>query len=338
MKKLFEQINQQLNQNQDVVLVTIIADSGSTPRGAGARMWVSSSGQGGTIGGGNVEYQAYLRAQKALTEKRSQIHGYNLGTDDVAGMGMVCGGNVVVYFQYLSCQDQSTRELIDRCIELIDHDKDAWLIMDITNEAVWEMGVYTVARGLWGIRIDDVEPLLKNHPDKVRIGDQVYYSEPLVRVGTVYVFGGGHVGQELVSLLCHLNFKCVILDDREMFVSKELFPDAAERILCDFKEIDRYINVTRRDYVVIMTRGHQHDYEVQTQLLRKEPFYLGVMGSRSKIQYVTNRLLNDGYTRNQIETSHMPIGLAIDAETPAEIAVSIAAQLIEMRAHRNNRR
>lgn len=338
MKKLFEQISQQFNQNKDVVLVTIIADSGSTPRGAGARMWVSSSGQGGTIGGGNVEYQAFLRAQEALNEKRSQIYGYDLGTQDVADIGMVCGGNVVVYFQYLSSQDQPTCELIDRCIKLFEQDNDAWLIMDITKEAVWEMGVYTAARGLCGIHVDDVEPLLKNHPDKVQIGNQVYYTEPLVQAGTVYVFGGGHVAQELVLLLSHLNFKCIVLDDREMFVSKELFPDAAERILCDFKEIDRYINVTGRDYVVIMTRGHQHDYEVQTQLLRKNPFYLGVMGSRSKIQYVTNRLLGDGYTRTQIETSYMPIGLAIDAETPAEIAVSIAAQLIEMRAHRNNRR
>lgn len=339
MKELFQDIVRKMDAGQDLVLVTIIAGSGSTPRGAGARMWVSADrSQGGTIGGGNVEYQAFLKAQDVLETRNSQVSGYNLGSDEVANIGMVCGGKVVVYFQYVSARDKKTKAFFERCISQCSQAEGSWIIMDITDEVVWKMGIYTESGGLEGIEIEDYRTLLKNHAFRAQVGDKLYYAEPLVQTGTVYVFGGGHVAQELVPVLNHLGFRCVVLEDRELFVQEQLFPDAAERILCDFKEIEQYIQVTDRDYVVIMTRGHQHDYEIQSQMLAKKPFYIGVMGSRRKIKFVTEKLIADGYTEAEIAVSHMPIGINIGGETPAEIAISIAGELIQARAQRRYRK
>ncbi|MEF9946439.1 MAG: XdhC family protein [Lachnospiraceae bacterium] len=335
MKKVFESIQNYLEQDQDVVLVTIIAGSGSTPRGAGARMWVASDEScHGTIGGGSVEHQAYLKSLQVLKEKQSVSQGYNLGNEDVANIGMVCGGQVVVYFQYISHDDQGAIIFIQHLIAQCERDEDAWMIMDITDQSVWDMGLYTRANGMEGMEMDDVSPLLRTRAVRVQAGDKLYYSEPLVKSGVVYVFGGGHVAQELVPVLTHLDFKCMVLDDREAFANQKVFPDADQVILCDFQNIAKDITITPNDYIVIMTRGHQHDYEVQAQALPQKPCYVGIMGSKHKIAFVTKKLMEDGFTKEEIEACYMPIGTDIEAETPAEIAISVAGELILVRAKR----
>jgi len=92
----------------------------------------------------------------------------------------------------------------------------------------------------------------------------------------VYVFGGGHVAQELVPLLSHLDFKCVLFDSLEKFANKELFPSAESVIIGDFNNISASVSVTEKDYVVVVTRGH--DSAVQAQAMKLKPYYIGVIG------------------------------------------------------------
>ena len=159
-----------------------------------------------------------------------------------------------------------------------------------------------------------------------------------MQAGTVYIFGGGHVAQELVPVLAHVGFRCVVYDDRAEFANPQVFPQAAETIVGDLEHIGDRVAIGPQDYVCVMTRGHQFDYYVQKQAMELGPCYIGIMGSRSKIRVVTEKLLEDGFTREEIEGCHMPIGTAIGAETPAEIAVSIAGELIHIRALREGRR
>lgn len=153
--------------------------------------------------------------------------------------------------------------------------------------------------------------------------------------GTVYVFGGGHVAQELVPLLHHLDFRCVVFDDRSEFASETVFPDAYRCIAGDFERLSDYIEIQPEDYVCIMTRGHLSDYTVQKQVMKTPASYIGVMGSRRKTQVLREKLRADGFTDEELDRCKSPIGFAIHAETPAEIAVSIAAELIAKRADRH---
>lgn len=146
---------------------------------------------------------------------------------------------------------------------------------------------------------------------------------------TVYIFGGGHVAQELVPVLTHLDFSCVVFDDRPEFSNREVFPDAKECITGDFETIANFIEIKEGDFVCIMTRGHQFDYLVEKQVLKTPASYIGVMGSRSKTKIIHGKLLTDGFSEEEISRLKSPIGLDIKAETPAEIAISIAAELIE---------
>lgn len=340
MKKLFETIKQCMESKEDAVLVTVIASSGSTPREAGSRMVISKRGLlFGTIGGGAVEYRSQQMAADILKEKKSHVKGFKLAPNQVEDLGMICGGDVVVYFQYFSPENPDILPFLNKALALFDRDEDAWIITDITDEAAWSMGVYSKSVGMVGLDLkpDVAAPLLKTRAVQEQVGDKKYYAEPLVRSGKVVVFGGGHVAQELVPVLTHVGFRCIVMDDREEFASKKLFPTADEIILGDFSKIADYVTISENDYVVIMTRGHAHDYTVQEQMLRTNACYIGVIGSKTKIAAVSQRLREAGISQEAIDRVHSPIGMKIKGETPAEIAISIAGEMILVRAERQGK-
>ena len=349
MRRLFKELTETLKRGEGAVLVTIIASSGSTPRGAGSRMLVKADGTSlGTVGGGAVEYQAQCTAREVLAKKESCVKGFTLTRSQVADIGMVCGGNVVVYFQYISPGDRETAVFCDQVFEALSRDEDSWLILDITEETAWSMGLYCAGSGLLGTLAKTQEagdeklaealaPHLSVGAAQAEVLGRRYYCEPLVQAGTVYIFGGGHVAQELVPALAHVGFRCVVFDDREEFANRQVFPQAAETIVGDLEHIGDRVSIRPQDYVCVMTRGHQFDYYVQRQAMEMKPYYIGIMGSRNKIRVVTEKLLADGFSKEEIERCHMPIGTAIGAETPAEIAVSIAGELIYERAKRGGR-
>lgn len=338
MKELFERLRQCMLNGEDTVLITIIASSGSTPRGSGARMLVGKNGRiCGTIGGGAVEYKAQQYAGEILKEKKSSIKGYKLAPNQVEDLGMICGGDVLIYLQFISARDGDALSLVEHIIASFEKDEDSWLITDITEETVWNMGIYSKSRGGFGLNMSDDEfkPLLGRHALQMMIGERQYYSEPLVKAGKVIICGGGHIGQELVPVLAHTDFRCVVLDDREEFADKRLFPMAEQSKVVDFQKMTESIAITKNDYIVIVTRGHNNDFAVAEQMLRTDAYYVGMIGSRSKIAKTKERLLEAGIPQKDIDRLHAPIGIAIKAETPAEIAISIAAELIMVRAGRN---
>lgn len=336
MKGLFEELQKVLEKGEEAVLVTIIASTGSTPRGAGSRMLVKKDGSiKGTVGGGAVEYQSILTAKEAMECKASHTKGFLLNKNQVADIGMVCGGNVVVYFQYICPGDKGFAHFCTQVMAALDRDEASWLVLDITEDTCWKMGLYSSTGGMVGMEMPEhflEMDLFGNSTCQGEAEGRRYYVEPLVQAGTVYVFGGGHVAQELVPVLAHLGFRCVVMDDREEFANPRVFKDAARTVVGDLQRIGDYIQIRPCDYVCAMTRGHMFDYYVQKQAMAMHPCYIGIMGSRNKIRVVTEKLLADGFSREEIEGCHMPIGVEIHAETPAEIAISIAGELIRVRA------
>ncbi|MBR5488510.1 MAG: XdhC family protein [Firmicutes bacterium] len=152
---------------------------------------------------------------------------------------------------------------------------------------------------------------------------------------TAYIFGAGHVGQALELVLRHVNFKTVVIDDREKYVNRERFPDAGElRLVADFDHAFEGLNIDENSYIVIVTRGHAGDYSVLKQALKTNYGYLGLMGSKGKNAFLFEQLKKDGYTDEDIANIHAPIGLTIKAKTPEEISVSIAAEMIQIRANK----
>lgn len=151
----------------------------------------------------------------------------------------------------------------------------------------------------------------------------------------VYIFGAGHVSLDLVDILNKLSFNCIVIDDREEFANR--FNNAI--IVDDYENVFNKINITEKDYIIIVTRGHSYDYIVEKNALKTNAYYIGMIGSSKKIATLHNRLKEEEkYTDEMIKKVHAPIGLQIGAESTEEIAVSIAAELILKRAIFENRR
>lgn len=336
MKTLFDALTACLTAGQGAVLCSITASSGSTPRGPGAKMLVPADGESiGTIGGGAVEYRALQLARQLLAEKRSDFASYRLSAGETADIGMICGGDVRVYFQYFDPDRRSCLPVLQAVMELLGGAEAAWLVTVIEPEGGWRMGVFDRRRGLRflpDIPTEAVEPLLGRR-GVLAEGSPALYVEPLNRAGTVYLFGAGHVGQALTHILALADFRVVVWDERPHAAKKELLPGAAE-VLCGpyAGALEKLPPLTADDYVVIMTPGHQADYNMLAQVLPTPVRYIGCIGSRKKIAATREKLLSAGFSAAEIDRVYAPIGLPIGGDTPAEVAVSVAAQMIACRA------
>lgn len=326
---MYKKILNELKNGNFVVLMSLYKSSGSTPRKAGAKMAYFKGGETcGTVGGGAIEYECIKLAQGLISYTPPFTKTYTLNHNTASDLGMVCGGEANILFQYLT-PDSKKIEIFEHIVSLCESNSDAWLITDINSKDV-EIGTYDTKNGICFISPKaDIEKLCKSAPF---LTDDEILTEPLSTSSYVYIFGGGHISQALCPLLSYTGFKVVVYEDNKKFADKSLFK-TAEKIVCkSFSDINSNINVTKKDYVVILTRGHKSDNETIFQLLSKNPSYIGVIGSKKKVKFMHEFLLDSGFEKSEIEKIHSPIGIDIKAVTPEEIAVSITAELIKHRA------
>jgi xanthine dehydrogenase accessory factor len=122
-----------------------------------------------------------------------------------------------------------------------------------------------------------------------------------------------------------------VIDDRQEFANRERFPEAREVIVEDFRSVFERLHFSGREYVAILTRGHKHDALVLEEAMKKPTRYIGMIGSRRKTRLIYDHLKRKGVPAEALKSVHAPIGLNIQAETPQEIAVSIVAELIDVK-------
>lgn len=336
MRAMFRQIHDRLNAGESLVLATITAASGATPRGTGARMLVGREGRiCGTIGGGAVEYRCEQLALQVLESGISRDQDFSLNREDVQNLGMICGGEVHVFLHYLPAGDGQTIALAREAERIFETGAALWLLSDVGRGGA--LSLYTREGGAFGALVPEwVAGQLSRRPKLVEMNGESYCVEQINSPGRVYIFGCGHVSRELQPVLTHLGFRCVMLDDRAEFARRELFPTAEDVQIVDFSRIGDFVSIGPEDYVCVMTRGHAYDTVIQAQVLKCNPCYVGVIGSRKKAAGVRMALKRDyGMSDEELDRITTPIGLEIEAETPAEIAISIAGQMIQVRAQRN---
>lgn len=160
-------------------------------------------------------------------------------------------------------------------------------------------------------------------------GKMEFFIEPLKKLPHLYIFGGGHIGLPLARIAAELGYPHQVFDDRPEFASAERFPQAAERKSGPFPELAGKLVLVKPSFIVIVTRCHDTDLEVMRGVLGKPYEYLGLICSRKKKVEVFKILEAEGFSREELEKVHAPIGLDIGSQTPAEIAVSIMAEVIK---------
>lgn len=304
MKSFYSQVYDALKDGKSAVIVILAKCFGTTPRKAGTKMAVFSDDTVyGTIGGGNTEFVSINEAKGIFETEESFVRDI-----DIIESG---NGSVKVIFKYIEANDKNI-SVFKKITEAFDEKREKWILIDT------ERDIALSEKRFGGFADFDV--------------DRNLYTEPLSKSGTVYIFGGGHVAQKLAAILPELNFRTVVYEDREMFANRAYFPKVDEIILAPYEAIRERIEITEKDYAVIVTRGHLYDYECLKTAMMSNACYVGVMGSRDKLKTAYTRLKEDGVSEGEFRRIHSPIGIEIGSETPMEVAISIAAQLIKVRS------
>lgn len=317
-------------------LVVVAGTAGSSPRGVGAWMAVFADGsQAGTIGGGKIELLALDEARELLAAGQSRLVRYTMGGEN-SDTGMICGGAICLCYLHL---DASQAPLFQSVADVLAYRRIGDFVIDfepfIASALEGDAAEYhgeesrrTIV-GCPGLSLTEE-------------GSKVTYTnaaseippahiETLCPEGLTYIFGCGHVGAATARVLTAAGFAVVACDDRPGTLTREWVPGVYDRRLVDYKNLDESCPIGPRDLVVVATAGHKSDIDVVIQALRAKPAYLGCLGSRRKTAFVRARLEQEGFTQDQIDELHLPIGVAIQAEDPEEIAISIAAEMIHLR-------
>lgn len=326
MKEVFEAILAHQQRGENCMLVSAVGAKGSAPRKTRSHMLLDRCGRVcGTVGGGAVEGNSITFAAQLLEQKKSAIKMFELYEQASEDIGMICGGRVRVHFQWIAHDDMHIHRIAAAAVQAWQTGCNLWLMIDTCRHM---LAAYDENQTI-GMQIPGA---LHNHLSDLVFADENYYIEQLVCRDRVYIFGGGHVAQALVPVLASVDFRCIVIEDRPEFCQKTLFPKAHDVWLLTQEEWESALDIGSGDSICIMTRGHQNDLVCQAFALRTRAGYIGVIGSRRKIASVNAQLRAMGFGDEQIERIVTPIGLEIGAVTPAEIAVSIAAQMIAHRA------
>ena len=295
MLPLAQLIAERCSAGERVALCTLVKARGSTPQETGAKMVVTRDGTlHGTLGGGCVEAEVRRRSVEFLHLGRSELLTFRLDHDYGWDDGLICGGTMLVHVQVLEGAAEAAR-------------------------------FQQIAAELKARR--SVEFQFEYQTDE---GSQAY-RELLEPRPTLVIAGGGHVGQSLARIAHELDFDVTIIDDRAEYTSAQRFPTAVERITGDIAAELRNIVADHLTYIVIVTRGHNHDGQALEAVVRSDARYVGLIGSKRKIAKIYSELAARGVTLEQLARVHAPIGLEINSITVPEIAVSIAAELVTIR-------
>ena len=348
----YARLTEFLARGERVALCTILRLAGSGPRRAGAKMLVREVGGSlGTVGGGVLEVKTTTWALEALRNGRALCRPLALDLQQASDEGMTCGGEVEVLVEPLEGNAPAARDFFGQVLGVLTRGEHGWLAMAISRkdpDVVTEHFLVVGGRSVASLSASDhtlPEDLLlapdPATPSLVERGAVRYFLEPLTLPITVYVFGGGHIAASLVPL-CHLlGFQTVVVDDRADVAFRERFPQATRLVVVpsfDHALAESSIGPIGKDsYMVIVTRGHGGDQAILRQALRCLPGYIGMIGSQRKRQLIFDQLSSEGFTADDLARVVCPIGLPIGAETPEEIAVSIAAQIVATRAGRGGK-
>jgi xanthine dehydrogenase accessory factor len=334
-----------LDKGQAFVLATIIRQQGSAPRTAGTRMLITPEQEiAGTIGGGLLEAETMRTAALMSAEAPARVMTFDLSNQDAAVMEMICGGLVQVLLDFIQ-PSAANRALFNTWKDFLSKGRRAMLVSSVYGDETHIQRIEHAVLGSDGsvhgrldLSADGMDKLshLMTQPAQIhvlRLEDRMVVADPGQMAPTLYIFGGGHVARPTAHLAAMTGFNVVVLDDRQEFSAAERFPDAmGTRTIGNYDAAFENLPVNGHTYIIIVTRGHLHDRTVLAQALKTPAFYIGMIGSRRKRDTIYERLLEDGFTSADIDRVHSPIGLSIGADTPEEIAVSIVAELIAVRA------
>jgi xanthine dehydrogenase accessory factor len=299
-------------------LATVARVRGSTPVPAGTKMLVGAEGRLlGSVGGGCVEAEVIGAALEAQRRQAPSLLTHHLNADLAGDLGLSCGGTVDIFVEPLLAEDSYVRVLESAA------SAESGLVRTAT---AWRRGPIKTFE-----RLAPAARAAAAAAAATLTRDGRFVEERLVLPPRVFVFGAGHVGAAIARAAAAAGFRVVVIDDRPEYADPARFTDGIGVLAAETDEALARYPLTAADAVVIATRGHRNDALILERVATSPAGYVGLLGSRRKKLVVTKGLKAAGVPARSLERVRVPVGLAIGAVTPEEIAVSVVAELIAWR-------
>ena len=283
-----------VREGRSAALCAIVKTRGSTPQAAGAAMLVRADmSTVGTLGGGCVEAEVRKRAFEMLRAGESGLMSFTLDHDFGWDDGLVCGGSIDVV---VTPFDKAAAPRLESIIDDLRERTPGTLDLPVFHE-----------------------------------GKRQAYRLLLEAPARLIIAGAGHVGHAVARLAVDVDFHVTVIDDRVDFVARDRFPADVELVGEDIGRALRRQPLDANSYVVIVTRGHQNDQLALAAVVEREAAYIGMIGSKRKSKLILRELAESGVAVEKLERVHTPIGVPIHAITVREIAISIVAELVQVR-------
>ncbi len=303
-----------LKEKRKVALATVISTWGSAPRPVGGQMAIDSNGEIiGSVSGGCVEGAVINEGINSINDGKLRIKDYGISNDMAWEVGLACGGELKILIQPLNLED----EIVYSIVENIKNREPTKILINCL----------TGSRHIDNSIINQI-----SYYDKIK-EEFIHVIDPKPRL---FIVGAVHIAQALISLAKTADFEIILIDPRDHFATKDRFPNC--KIINEWPDtaLSNFI-LDKATHLVTLTHDPKIDDPALIYTLKKDIGYIGSLGSKKTHNKRCERLIDLGFSQNDINKIHGPIGLNIKAKTPAEIAVSIMAEIINFRRSKNEK-
>lgn len=351
-------------------LASVARRRGSLPMSGTAKMLVTAGGaRTGTVGGGCLEAEITERALDVIERRQPAVSEHTLNSELAGDYGLTCGGTAVMLIEpvfpdaLLAAVYEETAALLARGGRGVlvtgadwSHGPAKLLVagdrrIGAEVPALLEAAARYEATGRYdaAARHDAASGFDHAEASSSRLSPRSaarelpeladgILAERVAGAPRLIVFGGGHVGARVGEAATFAGWRVTVVDDRPDFADPVRHAFAERTVVCDFADLPSTLAIEPETYVVVCTRGHQHDATIVDQIGRIDTRYVGMLGSRRKVALTWALLERAGVPRERLERIHAPVGIAIGADTPEEIAISVVAEMIAVRRRGTTRR
>jgi xanthine dehydrogenase accessory factor len=347
MKNIYSQIPERSREITPLVIATVIFTRGSAPQKAGSSALFSKDGlTDGTIGGGFLENEVKKLAKEAALTGSSGIYHFELDKSIEHKTEAICGGHASVLIESGVEKYESLCKSADEYLAAGKRCAMVTIIKGISRN-IPEISRLIVSGESQSNLPDNIRKKVQTILDQLlndpsgagfsrietgkagEITDELILLESLCPLPRLIIAGAGHIGKALSHIGRLLDFEVLVIDDRKEFANQENLPDASQVIVKDVGKAISEMRLACDSYVVIVTRGHNDDSAALRNCITSEAGYIGMIGSKTKIEKMRRNFLENGWaSEEQWNSIHAPVGIEINSKTVEEIAVSIASELI----------
>ena len=334
MREVLADVQRWLARGDRVALATVVATRRSAPRPVGAKLAVSAEGElAGSVSGGCVENEVYEHAREVLAGGPPRLLTYGISDDLALSVGLPCGGEIDVFV------DEVRGALVDRVRKVVDRDERAVVLTVLAGEDLGAELLVTESDDRVGDVPQEVAQqalrlIREGRSGVVEIGDRDVFADVYGPPPRLLIYGAVDTAEALCRAALEIGWRPIVADARARFATSERLPSAAEIVVAWPEEALAQVRPDHATAVVVLTHDDKFDIPMISGALATDAFYVGALGSRRNQERRRKSLLEAGVDEAALERVYGPCGLDVGAQTPAQTALSILAEVMAVRAGR----